>query len=85
MLVTGCNGQLGNALKESIVSYSTITWNFVGHFEMDITDCERVHTTIEIYQPGWIINSAAFTDVIGAELNQKLIFSVNAEGPFNLA
>ena len=85
MLVTGCNRQLGNALKESSVNYSTITWNFADHSEMDITDCERVHNTIEIYQPDWIINTAAYTDVDGAEFNQKLAFSVNAEGPFNLA
>ena len=85
MFVTGCNGELGNELKESIVSDSTITWNFADHFEIDITDCERVHTTIEIYQPDWIINTAAYTDVDGAEFNQKLAFSVNAEGPFNLA
>ena len=85
VLVTGCNGQLGNALKESSVNYSTITWNFADHSEMDITDCERVHNTIEIYQPDWIINTAAYTDVDGAEFNQKLAFSVNAEGPFNLA
>ena len=84
MLVTGCDGQLGNTLKETIVNYSTITWNFTDHFEMDITDCERVHTTIEIYQTDWIIYSAAFIDVNSAEFNQKLIFSVNAEEPFNL-
>ena len=85
VLVTGCNGQLGNALKESSVNYSTITWNFTDHSEMDITDCEKVHNAIEIFQPDWIINSAAFTDVDGAEFNQELAFSVNAEGPFNLA
>ena len=85
MLVTGCNGQLGNALKESSINYSTITWNFADHSEMDITDCERVHNTIEIYQPEWMINTAAYMDVDGAEFNQKLAFSVNAEGPFNLA
>ena len=55
VLVTGCNGQLGNAFKESSVNYSTITWNFADHSEMDITDCERVHNTMEIYQPDWII------------------------------
>ena len=85
VLVTGCNGQLGNALKESSVNYSTITWNFTDHSEMDITDCEKVHNAIEIFQPDWIINTAAFTDVDGAEFNQELAFSVNAVGPFNLA
>ena len=42
VLVTGCNGQLGNALKESSVNYSTITWNFADHSEMDIMEANTV-------------------------------------------
>ena len=85
ILVTGCNGQLGHAMQEISTYLSEWTWKFTDLPELDITNPEQVNQTVKNFQPGWIINAAAYTDVDGAETNQELAFRVNAEGPHNLA
>ncbi|MDP7335386.1 MAG: dTDP-4-dehydrorhamnose reductase [SAR324 cluster bacterium] len=85
ILVTGCNGQLGHAMQEISTYLSEWTWKFTDLPELDITNPEQVNQTVKNFQPDWIINAAAYTDVDGAETNQELAFRVNAEGPHNLA
>ena len=85
ILVTGCNGQLGHAIQEISTYLSEWTWKFTDLPELDITNPEQVNQTVKNFQPDWIINAAAYTDVDGAETNQELAFRVNAEGPHNLA
>ena len=85
ILVTGKDGQLGYALQELSENQFEFTWKFTDRSELDITDLIKTQSVLKQFQPDWIINTAAYTDVDGAEFNQKLAFSVNAEGPFNLA
>ena len=85
ILVTGCNGQLGHAMQEISTYLSEWTWKFTDLPELDITNPEQVNQTVKNFQPDWIINAAAYTDVDGAETNQDLAYQVNAEGPHNLA
>ena len=85
ILVTGKDGQLGYALQELSENQFEFTWKFTDRSELDITNLIKTQSVLKQFQPDWIINTAAYTDVDGAEFNQKLAFSVNAEGPFNLA
>ena len=36
---------------------------------------------LERYQPDWVLNCAAYTDVDGAETKRDLAFAVNGDGP----
>ena len=85
ILVTGKQGQLGNALKELSEKQSEFTWKFTDRSELDITDVIKVRSVLKKFQPDWIINTAAYTDVDGAEGNQEIAYKVNAEGPYFLA
>ena len=85
ILVTGKHGQLGNALQELTENQSDISWKFTDRSELDITDSIKIQSVLKKFQPDWIINAAAYTDVDGAEGNQEIAYKVNAHGPFILA
>ncbi len=78
-LVTGANGQLGNALRAKYPDAK-----FADVAELDITDQEAVDN----YNWGnitHIINAAAYTNVDGAEENQELCMLINSVGVANLS
>ncbi len=85
ILVTGSQGQLGHALQERSLNHKDWIWKFTKRSELDITVPEKVQQFVYEFQPDWIINAAAYTNVDGSETNQELAFRVNAEGPHNLA
>ena len=82
VLITGANGQLGQALASHFDSASRLTcWTRPRY---DITDPAIVEAVAEA-QPDVVINAAAWTDVDGAEQAPHFAFSVNALGPKYLA
>ena len=85
ILVTGCNGQLGYGLRELESYPSGWSWKFTNSNELNITNIENVNQVVKNFKPNWIINAAAYTNVVDAESNQIKAFSVNADGPYNLA
>ena len=85
ILVTGSQGQLGHALQELKQNHSQWIWKFTDLPELDITVPEQIQQFVYEFQPDWIINAAAYTNVNGAETHQELAYRVNAEGPHNLA
>ena len=85
ILVTGKQGQLGHALQELSENQTEITWKFTDRSELDITDSINIKTVVKKFHPDWIINAAAYTDVDGAENNEKIAYKVNADGPHYLA
>ena len=85
ILVTGKQGQLGNALQELSENQSEFTWKFTDRSELDITDSIKIQSVLKQFQPNWIINAAAYTDVDGAESNEEIAYKVNADGPYILA
>ena len=85
VLVTGNNGQLGNALQELSENQFEFTWMFTDRSELDITDSINTQSVLKQFQPDWIINTAAYTDVDGAESNEEIAYKVNADGPYILA
>ena len=53
--------------------------------ELDITKPLKINQLVDSIKPGVIVNTAAWTDVDGAETNQSGAYSVNALGSQNLA
>ena len=85
ILVTGKDGQLGYALQELSENQFEFTWKFTDRSELDITDLIKTQSVLKHFQPDWIINTAAYTDVDGAESNEEIAYKVNADGPYILA
>jgi dTDP-4-dehydrorhamnose reductase len=83
-LITGGSGQLGLALQNEL-SYRGIDFVASNSFELDITKPLIVNQLIDSIKPSVIVNTAAWTDVDGAETNQSAAYSINALGPQNLA
>lgn len=85
-LVTGCNGLLGQKLMgcapkdadllgvdlqpEPVVSGAS-------YQRVDLGEGEQVLAVVSRFRPDWILNTAAFTDVDGAEKNQFSCWRVN--------
>ena len=84
ILVTGGNGQLGEAIRRAAEG-SANSYTFATIDELDIcnrTDVERYITDNKI---DVVINCAAYTDVEGAEDNDDIAESVNCNGVLILA
>ncbi|OWT33809.1 dTDP-4-dehydrorhamnose reductase [Methanobrevibacter sp. 87.7] len=82
ILVTGANGMLGTDLCEILKDEDLIA---ASHKDLDITDLEMVKSKFNEYMPDVIINCAAMTNVDACETEKDLAYSLNAEGPKNLA
>ena len=80
ILVTGCNGQLGNEIKLLIPDAV-----FTDADILDITDEVAVNAFIKENSIDTIINCAAYTAVDKAEDDADLAKKVNEDGPKNLA
>ena len=85
ILITGCNGQLGNEIQLLEESYPQHTYFNTDVAELDITDQMAIETFIEDYQIDGIVNCAAYTAVDKAEDNEELCTRLNAEAPAYLA
>ncbi|UZP03293.1 dTDP-4-dehydrorhamnose reductase [Clostridium botulinum] len=96
ILITGCNGQLGNELQDIIkkgyaeigeISKTLKEADVIALDidELDITNLNEVNKKIISLNPDVIINCAADTNVDGCESNEDFAFKVNSLGPRNLA
>ena len=92
ILVTGCNGQLGNEIQllekdfTQHTFYNTdVTALSEGQHSLDITDAEAIGRFVQENHIDGIINCAAYTAVDKAEDNEELCTKLNAEAPAFLA
>ena len=83
-LVVGGNGQLGKALS-LVLSERGIEYLSWGSSELDIRSGSLCSEKIGDLTPSVIINTAAWTDVDGAESDPDGAHAVNAVGALNLA
>ena len=83
-LITGGSGQLGLAIQKEL-SFQGIDFIAVKSSELDITKPLVVNQLVDFVKPDVIVNTAAWTDVDGAETNQSAAYLVNALGPQSLA
>ena len=84
LLIIGSKGQLGSELvkkcKRNEFSYLALDLP-----EFNISDPPQVEKTLADFKPSIVINASAYTNVDKAETEPEIAFSVNSDGPANLA
>ena len=84
ILVTGANGQLGNAMRIASRD-SKDRYIFTDVSELDITDAEAVRKAVKDNEVDVIVNCAAYTNVDKAEDDAEFAEILNAKAVRNLA
>lgn len=85
ILVTGCNGQLGNEMRLLSERHTQHTYMFTDVAELDITDEAAVNCFVEENTVDCIVNCAAYTAVDKAEENEEFCNLLNNVAPGYLA
>lgn len=83
VLVTGADGQLGQALQRAAGGCVDHVFSFAGKKELDITDAAAVSLAVQGFDI--IVNCAAYTNVEAAEDDEVSAAAVNTTGIANLA
>jgi len=81
--LTGNKGMLGSEI-EVLLKKNNMEY-IASDAEVDITEISKVEEFIDSKNVEWIINSAAYTDVDGAEKEVEKAFLINSQGVKNLA
>ncbi|MDW3206154.1 MAG: dTDP-4-dehydrorhamnose reductase [Alphaproteobacteria bacterium] len=82
-LITGRSGQLGRAL--SLTAPGGVEYQAPKRNEFDLAQPATLPALLDRLRPSWIVNTAAFTDVDGAETAESDAYIVNADAPAVLA
>lgn len=82
-LVTGAGGQLGHDVVDLLRGRDGDETTALARDELDITDVGAVADAVAGHDV--VVNTAAWTDVDGAETAEDAALAVNATGPANLA
>ncbi len=85
ILITGCNGQLGNEMQLLAKKNPQHQYFFTDVEELDITDAEAIDKFVQENEVDCIVNCAAYTAVDKAEENVKLCDLLNNVAPGYLA
>lgn len=85
VLVTGANGQLGQAIQSIVGKYPSIDFVFCASSELNITNVTNCEVVFEKYKPNFCINAAAYTAVDKAESEPESAFAINVTGAQNVA
>ena len=85
ILITGCNGQLGNEMQLLEKENPQHTYFNTDVAELDITDEAAIVKFVEDNEIDGIVNCAAYTAVDKAEDNQELCRKLNTVAPGYLA
>jgi len=95
VLVLGGTGQLGRGFVNQLTDSGAVSpteGTFQGITDLrivprnvDITDPRALRVAFTDYQPDWIINAAAYTQVDAAELDPYQAIATNAGGAANVA
>ncbi len=85
VLVTGANGQLGQALQFIAGNYPEITFVFCDSKKLDITNADSIDAIFQEVKPDFCINAAAYTAVDKAESEPEKAYLINVSGAENVA
>lgn len=85
ILITGCNGQLGNEMQLLEKENRQHTFFNTDVNELDITDRDAIDSFISNNNIDGIVNCAAYTAVDKAESNSELCTLLNTDAPGFLA
>jgi dTDP-4-dehydrorhamnose reductase len=83
-LITGGSGQLAVELSAMLRAKAIVSFA-PSKADLDITDRSEVRRVVEELNPDVVINTAAFTNVDGAESEEELATLINGFGAKNLA
>jgi len=83
ILLTGSNGQVGRALRQTLAPLGTVV--ALSRDALDLADPDAIRKTVRDSQPTLIINAAAYTAVDRAEAEPELAMAVNGIAPGVLA
>lgn len=84
ILVTGANGQLGQALRR-LLADAEHRADFTDRAELDLTDADAVRAYVRETRPDAIVNCAAYTAVDKAESEEALCAAINEHAVRTLA
>ena len=76
ILVLGATGQIGSALKRDLIGWKKV--EFLNRNELDFKKIEEIEDKIKKFQPDFIINAVAYTNVDAAEDFREDAFQVNS-------
>ena len=79
VLITGCGGQLGQALLASLPP--GMEGIATTRASLDLADGEACRAAVRQHQPAWVLNAGAYTAVDRAESEPDLALRVNAGAP----
>ncbi len=79
VLVTGANGQLGQALRAASVKALGLYFVFADSADLDICSPDSIRRNFDFHKPDFCINAAAYTAVDKAESEAERAFAVNAD------
>ncbi len=82
-LVTGAGGQLATELMRC--APTNVDVHALPIESLDITSPEQINTHMNLIRPDLVVNTAAWTDVDGAESNEPEAIAINSDGPRLLA
>lgn len=85
VLVTGSNGQLGQAIQFISDNHPEIDFKFCSSFDLDIASKENCQLVFTKFKPDYCINTAAYTAVDKAESESEKAHLINVIGAKNLA
>ena len=85
VLVTGANGQLGQAIQSIAKNYLNLNFVFCNSTDLDISNKENSQAVFRKIKPDYCINAAAYTAVDKAESEQYKAELINVIGAKNIA
>ncbi|CAL1520405.1 dTDP-4-dehydrorhamnose reductase [Chitinophaga sp. MM2321] len=85
ILVTGGNGQLGQALKKAADAYPQFNLLYTDYQDLDITDAAALASYFSAQTIDACINCAAYTAVDKAETDEEKAFQLNFQAALSLA
>ena len=85
ILITGCNGQLGNEMQLLESQYPQYQWYNTDVQELDISNQQAIEQFVTAHEIDGIVNCAGYTAVDKAEENEELCAMLNQHAPAYLA
>ena len=79
ILITGCNGQLGNEMRVLSAQHPRHNYFFTDVAELDITNRQAVSSFVTENAIDLIVNCAAYTNVDKAEEDEATALKINAD------
>ena len=77
ILIFGSEGQLGKSIKSISKKFKNYYYFFMNREQLDIRKCDEIIEFVKIHKIDTIVNCAAYTKVLEAEIEQNLADEIN--------